>query len=167
MGGGSTCSDQWKSSAGGAGSQIFVVGRRVSQPMTGTRCWSEKPRGGGRWPLCRAPSWAPKVSWRSLVKVSLLSMYGALSTRQETTIWLTFPDANKIIIGQPDLKYHKIERTGSDNQKCSPSNILPSSLFWVRMVWVGLEREVFLVICSEMASREEGHWWCPLPLGPT
>ena len=56
-----------------------------------------------------------------------LTMYGALSTRQETTIWLTFPDANKIIIGQPDLKYHKKERTGSDNQKRSPSNILPSS----------------------------------------
>jgi hypothetical protein len=86
-----------------------------------------------------------------------LTMYGAHSTRQETTIWLTFPDANKIIIGQPDLKYHKIERTGSDNQKRSPSNILPSSLFWVRMMWVGLEREVFLDICSEMASREEGH----------
>ena len=26
------------------------------------------------------------------------------------------------ILGQPDLKYHKIERTGSDNQKCSPSS---------------------------------------------
>ena len=46
-------------------------------------------------------------------------------------------------------------------------------LSWVRMVWVGLERElcllreVFLVICTEMATREEGNWWCPLPLGPT
>ena len=35
-------------------------------------------------------------------------------------------------------------------------------LSWVRMVWVGLERElcllreIILVICSEMARREEG-----------
>ena len=36
------------------------------------------------------------------------------------------PDPSNSIIGQPDLKYNKIERTGSDNQKRSPSNILPS-----------------------------------------
>ena len=44
--------------------KIFGVRRRVSQPMTGTRCWSEKPRGGGRWSLCWAPSWVEGAWWR-------------------------------------------------------------------------------------------------------
>ena len=116
--------------------KIFGVRRTVSQPMTGTRCWSEKPRGGGRWSLCWAPSWAPKVfegawwRWASYV-------WGTLHQTGDNNLidipWL--PDANKIIIGQPDLKYHKIERTGSDNQKCSPSRQIINNQDQLQLHW--------------------------------
>jgi hypothetical protein len=48
------------------------------------------------------------------------------------------PDPSNSIIGQPDLKYNKIERTGSDKQKRSPSNILPSRLINQKQLPVAL-----------------------------
>ena len=106
--------------------KIFVVGRRVRQPMTGEKVLISEAKRRRDVVIVLSSKLSPQ-SFPEEPGEGELTMYGAHSTRQETTIWLTFPDANKIIIGQPDLKYHKIERTGSDNQKRSPSNILPSS----------------------------------------